>query len=35
MTNNYYQKNKEQLQKEAHKRCQNLSEKEKEKKLQT
>ena len=35
MTNTYYQKNKEQLQKETHKRYQNLSEQEKEKKRQT
>ena len=31
MPNNYYQKNKEKLQKEAHKRYQNLSEEEKDK----
>ena len=32
MTNNYYQKHKEKLQKEVHKRYQNPSEEEKEKK---
>ena len=32
MTNKYYQKHKEKLQKEASERCQNLSEEEKEKK---
>ena len=31
MANKYYQKNKEKLQREAHERYQNLSEKEKEK----
>ena len=34
MTNNYYQKNKEKLQKEARERYQNLSEEEKDKKRQ-
>ena len=34
MTNNYYQKNKEKLRKEARERYQNLSEKEKDKKRQ-
>ena len=29
MVNKYYQKHKERLQKEAHERCQNLSEEEK------
>ena len=32
MTNNYYQKNKEKLRKEARERYQNLSEEEKDKK---
>ena len=31
MTNNYYQKHREKLQKEAHERYQNLSEEEKDK----
>ena len=31
MTNNYYQKHKEKLRKEAHERYQNLSEEEKDK----
>ena len=34
MTNNYYQKNKEKLQKEESERYQNLSEEEKDKKRQ-
>ena len=34
MANNYYQKNTEKLQKEAHERYQNLSEEEKDKKQQ-
>ena len=34
MTNNYYQKNKKKLRKEACERYQNLSEKEKDKKCQ-
>ena len=34
MTNNYYQKNKEKLQKEGSERYQNLSEEEKDKKRQ-
>ena len=34
MTNNYHQKNKEMLQKEARERYQNLSEEEKDKKRQ-
>ena len=34
MTNNYYQKNKEKLQEEAHERYQHLSEEEKDKKRQ-
>ena len=34
MTNNYYQKNKEKLRKEARERYQNLSEEEKDKKRQ-
>ena len=34
MTNNYYQKHKERLRKEAQERYQNLSEEEKEKKRQ-
>ena len=34
MTNNYYKKNKEKLQKETRERYQNLSEEEKDKKCQ-
>ena len=32
MTNKYYQKHKERLRKEAHKKCQNVSEEKREKK---